>query len=483
MQKTFVKNLILVLALNLLIKPLYIFGIDRTVQNEVGPVEYGFYFALLNFVYLFQIFNDLGVQNFSHTQFSRYPVIIGKYLPKVFGLKILTAGFFILVTILFAWISGYPVKSNRVIQLIILNQVFSSVLILLRTVFSASGYYSIDSILSSLDKFLMICVVGSMLWILQIEPFQIEYFVMAQSVSFLISIIAGIVLLTHKGLLKSYLPIFRRPFIIWMIRRSAPFALVLLLMTLYTRMDGVMIERLLTDGKEQAGIYAASYRVLDAFNMLGLLFAGLLLPMFSKILDRHDALAGLISTSFGLLSAISIGVSVICWFYADYIVSTLYINTSEEWNLVFKYLMVTFIAVSWSYIFGTLLTARHSMRTMNSIFMMGFCINLLLNLLLIPPYKSLGATWATLVTQFAVSIGLLIYCNVKLSLNIRKSLVGRVVLYTLIVLVSSILIRSSGMEPLTALVILTMICCATALVSGLISRQLLYEVFAPQVSS
>ena len=483
MQKTFIKNLILVLALNLLVKPLYIFGIDRVVQNEVGPIEYGYYFALLNFVYLFQIFNDLGVQNFSHTHFSRYPAIIEKYLPRVFGLKVLTAGFFILLTLLFAWISGYPIKSNRILQLIILNQVFASVIILLRTVFSASGFYSIDSIFSSLDKFLMICVVGTMLWILQVESFQIEYFVIAQSVCFLISIMAALVLLTHKGLLKSHWPIFRGPFIIWMVRRSAPFALVLLLMTLYTRMDGVMIERLLADGKAQAGIYAASYRVLDAFNMLGLLFAGLLLPMFSKILDRHDALVNLISTSFGLLSAISIGVSVICWFYADYIVSTLYINTSEEWSLVFQYLMVTFVAVSWSYIFGTLLTARHSMRTMNSIFMMGLCINLCLNLLLIPSYKSLGATWATLVTQFAVSLGLLIYCNVKLSLNIRGTLVGKLVLYTIIIVTSSILLRSSGMEPLTALVLLMTICCITALASGLISRQLLNEVFTRQVSS
>ncbi len=483
MQKTFIKNLILVLALNLLIKPLYIFGIDRTVQNEVGPVDYGYYFALLNFVYLFQIFNDLGVQNFSHTQFSRYPALINKYLPKVLGLKILTAGFFILVTLLFAWISGYPIISNAILHLIILNQILASLLILLRTIFSASGYYSIDSVFSTLDKFLMVCAVGSMFWILGIEPFQIEYFVLTQTACFLISIAAALVLLISKGILKSYRPGFKRAYIIWMIRSSAPFALVLLLMTLYTRMDGVMIERLLTDGKEQAGIYAASYRVLDAFNMLGLLFAGLLLPMFSKMLDKHDALVSLVNTSFGLLSAISIGVSVICWFYADYIIGTLYTSTSEEWSLVFQYLMVTFIAVSWSYVFGTLLTARHALRTMNTIFLIGLGINLLLNLLLIPTYKSLGATWATVITQFVVSLALLIYSNVNLSLNIRWFLVGRVVLYTLIVVISSDFLRRSTVEPLTALVLLITICAATALVSGLISRRLLHEVFASQLSS
>ncbi len=482
MQKTFIKNLILVLALNLLIKPLYIFGIDRTVQNEVGSVEYGYYFALLNFVYLFQIVNDLGVQNFSHTQFSRYQVLIEKYLPKIFGLKILTATFFILMTLFFAWISGYPIRSNSILHLIILNQFLASVLILLRTIFSASGYYSIDSVFSSLDKFLMICVVGSTLWILKIEPFQIQYFVLAQSACFLISIVVAFGLLVNKGLLKSYWPIFNGPYILWMLRQSAPFALVLLLMTLYTRMDGVMIERLLTDGKEQAGIYAASYRVLDAFNMLGLLFAGLLLPMFSKTLDKPGALVSLISTSFGLLSAISIGTSILCWVYSDYIISTLYVNTSREWTPVFQFLMVSFIAVAWSYIFGTLLTAKHSMRVMNTIFLMGLCINLVLNLVLIPRYKAVGATWATIVTQYAVSLALLIYCNVKLSLNIRGSLVVRVILYALVILFMSILFHRSAIEPLWALLLMIGICGITALATGLISRRLLKELFAPQIS-
>ena len=52
MRKTFLSHLFLIVLLNLLVKPLAIFGIDAQVQNEVGAAEYGFYFSLLNFTML-----------------------------------------------------------------------------------------------------------------------------------------------------------------------------------------------------------------------------------------------------------------------------------------------------------------------------------------------------------------------------------------------------------------------------------------------
>ena len=59
-QRKFVVNLALLLLLNFLIKPFWIFGIDRTVQNElVSSADYGTYFALFNFAMLFNILLDL----------------------------------------------------------------------------------------------------------------------------------------------------------------------------------------------------------------------------------------------------------------------------------------------------------------------------------------------------------------------------------------------------------------------------------------
>ena len=65
MNRKFVTNLALLLLLNLLIKPFWIFGIDRSVQNTVGAGEYGLYLALFNWALIFNIVLDIGITNFN----------------------------------------------------------------------------------------------------------------------------------------------------------------------------------------------------------------------------------------------------------------------------------------------------------------------------------------------------------------------------------------------------------------------------------
>ena len=69
------------------------------------------------------------------------------------------------------------------------------------------------------------------------------------------------------------------------------------------------------------------------------------------------------------------------------------------WGEVLGYLMISFVAVSGTYIFGTLLTANNSMKRMNLIFLASIILNVLLNVWLIPSYKASGAAIATSLTQ------------------------------------------------------------------------------------
>ena len=62
--------------------------------------------------------------------------------------------------------------------------------------------------------------------------------------------------------------------------------------------------------------------------------------------------------------------------------------------------MLSFIAVSGTYIFGTLLTANGSLKKMNYILVFAVLLNIVFNFILIPKYGALGAAWTTLVTQF-----------------------------------------------------------------------------------
>ena len=147
--------------------------------------------------------------------------------------------------------------------------------------------YRVDSFLSALDKLLMIIICSILLWGPSFsEHFQIEYFIYAQTIS--LALTATLAFFIIGKYLKKLSFKFRTPFLKLILKESYPYALVVFLMTAYTRIDGVMIERMLPDGAFEAGVYVSAYRLLDASNMFAFLFAGLLLPMFAKIIKDVD---------------------------------------------------------------------------------------------------------------------------------------------------------------------------------------------------
>ncbi|NOX85477.1 MAG: hypothetical protein GXO86_05865, partial [Chlorobi bacterium] len=66
---------------------------------------------------------------------------------------------------------------------------------------------------------------------------------------------------------------------------------------------------------------------------------------------------------------------------------------------IFHLLMFSLVAVSTSYIFGTLLTANNNLKLLNIIAFGGLIINLLLNFILIPRLYALGSGIASLSAQ------------------------------------------------------------------------------------
>jgi O-antigen/teichoic acid export membrane protein len=186
------------------------------------------------------------------------------------------------------------------------------------------------------------------------------------------------------------------------IKQSLPFSLLVLLMTLYNRLDPVMLESLLDEpvGYNQAGIYASGFRLLDAANMIAYLFAVLLIPIFSRMLKENQSVENMVRLSVTLLIPVAIIVSTSSFFYSYELMELLYDSHIKESAAVFRVLMGGFVAVSGTYIFGTLLTANGNLKELNIIAFCSLVINFGINLFLIPRLLALGSAYASLITQF-----------------------------------------------------------------------------------
>lgn len=401
MRKTFVTNLLLLLFLNLLVKPFYIFGIDRTVQNVVGTEVYGLYAAMFSLSIIFNIILDMGIANFNNRNIAQDNNLLPRYFSSMVVLKTLLGVVYAIVLLVVGICLGYSFSQFKIFGVLIFNQFLLSFLLYLRSNISGLYMYKTDSCISVIDRVLMIVICG---WLLLCrgDSFKIEWFVYAQTVSYAIPCIIAfcIVLKQSKGLSFR----FELPFLIQIIKQTYPFALLSLLMGLYTRVDMVMIEQMLPDGAEQAGIYAQSYRILDAVSMFAYLFATLLLPMFSKMLKDNEPLGQFTKFSFLLLITPVIVFVVGCCAYSYELMDLMYSDGVERSSEIFKVLIIGFIPISSSYIFGTLLTANNSMKVMNMMAACGMVFNIVFNAIFIPKYGALGAAIVSVVTQFLTGL-------------------------------------------------------------------------------
>ena len=298
LKRKFVTNLILLLFLNLLIKPFWIFGIDRTVQNLVGDQSYGLYFALFNFSMILNILLDVGITNYNNRNIARHNFLLPKHLSNIVGLKLLLAFVYAVFSLTVAFIIGYDKVQIHLLLFLIFNQFLISFTLYLRSNISGLHLFRTDSLISVLDRSIMIVICSVLLFNDFFRPrFTIEWFVYAQTAAYVLTaIITFAIVLKKSGRIKVR---FNRGFFFVFLRKSYPYALLILLMSFYNRIDSVLLERMLpgTTGEEQAGIYAQAFRLLDAVAMFGALFAGLLLPIFSKMLKQREPIGDMVKLS------------------------------------------------------------------------------------------------------------------------------------------------------------------------------------------
>jgi O-antigen/teichoic acid export membrane protein len=400
LRRKFVTNLFLLISLNLLIKPFWVLGIDRTVQNVVGAESYGLYFALFNFSMILNIILDIGITNFNNRNISQHHFLVKKHLSNIIGLKLILAVVYAIFCLFAAAIIGYNKVQFSLLFFLILNQFLISFTLYLRSNISGLQFFRTDSMLSVLDRMLMIIICSVLLFTrITDRIFRIEWFVYAQTVAYLLTaLITLIIVIAKTGKISVR---FNLRFCLVFLKKSYPYALLILLMAFYNRIDSVMLERMLPDplGKQQAGIYAQAFRLLDAVSMFGALVAGLLLPMFSSMIKKKEHVGPMIQISFTLLFVPAIIIAVSTLFYNREIMELLYHSHVYDSATMLGLLMIGFPGIATTYIFGTLLTANGSLKQLNFMALGGMLLNISLNLLLIPSLLGKGSAIASMVTQ------------------------------------------------------------------------------------
>lgn len=403
MKKKLLIDLLIIILLNVLVKPVAIFGIDAAVQNRIGSDAYGLYFSLLNLSYLFNILMDLGINNYTTKNVAQYPHIIPGYMGKIIGLRLLLFIGYALITFTIGFIIGYRGNALLILSILVFNQLLSTFILYIRSHLGGLHLFRTDAVISVLDKLLLIAMCGFLLYISRGNSFRIEWLIWSQTIAYALTLIIALSLLIAKiGVPKISI---KRAFSIAIIRQSLPYALLVLLMMLYTRTDSIMIERIHPDGAHEAGVYAKGFRLLDTLFMFGMLFSTMLFPVFSRMIkEKSKDTSILIESARDLLIGGAVVLALISTHLAPLILGWIYKENNYSAAPSFILLMWSFVAMAATLIYGTVLTAKGDLRYLNIISAIGISINVTLNFILIPKFGATGAACSTLCTQSLTAI-------------------------------------------------------------------------------
>jgi len=156
-------------------------------------------------------------------------------------------------------------------------------------------------------------------------------------------------------------------------------------------------------GNEAVGYYSTSVQLIDQLNMLAVVVATLLLP---KLTSTHDLKERhrLSKRSFKYLAILMFTMCTIGFFFSDFAIKLLFGVEFMPASITFKVLLpaVFFLALETS--LAQYLAANGLPKSLIWAWIATFIINLILNVLFIPIYGTVGAAYASVISYFSIFI-------------------------------------------------------------------------------
>jgi O-antigen/teichoic acid export membrane protein len=411
-RSNFFKGLSLLLLLNALVKPAWIFGIDLQVQNIAGHEQYGHYFAVFSFTTLLSFMADAGLSNMMAQRIASGTSLNTAYLLRI---KLILVACYVIAC--FAAARTWNMPYGPVLLYSIIIQALTSLFIFQRALITAHQLFRTDAVLSVVDKTAMIAVCGLLIYMpFVLGTLNLEIFLQCQVACLLLAVTGAAVVLYRHRMIH---PGGSREELLVLFRSVLPFVLIILFMVLHQRADAFLLERLHVQGAYEAGIYASAFRLLDAGNIAGYLAASFLVPFIARHQADKIQLQQSVLGVRHLLLGFALASVAFCIIFASELIAWLYHESSSYQASVLRWCMSALPAYYLIHIYGSVLTATRRFRSFISIVSVFVLANIICNLVLLPTHGALGAAQVAAATQYGCALAMVyaVVHKVKLPLH------------------------------------------------------------------
>ncbi|PJA99092.1 MAG: flippase [Ignavibacteriales bacterium CG_4_9_14_3_um_filter_30_11] len=375
-----------------------------SITNYLGPSDFGLYSYALSFAGIFTVIATLGIDTILTRELinnkERMNILLGTGL----GLKLIGALISLALLSIALIFTNQDRFTNFLIFIIALSPIFQSFNVV--DSYFQSKVQSKYSVIAQSSSFIISSVIKLALIIINSSLLSFVVFTTAEYVFLAITY-----LITYKSIgLNIFDWKFEMKLAITFLKDSWPLILSGIVITIYMKIDQIMIKQML--GIAEVGYYAAAVRLSEAWYFLPLIITSSLFPaiVITKNINEKLFLSRM-QKLYDLLAWISISIALLTTFFSKEIIDILYkpefmpavpVLTIYIWAGVFVFLGVA----STQFLIAENFTKIAFYRSF-----IGMVLNVILNYFLIPKYGIVGSALATLISYSVATFFL--FFNIK----------------------------------------------------------------------
>lgn len=384
----------------------------------LGPIDYGHLMVAVIFIQSLTAWTDLGVGNIVVRRISGN----GDDFARTVGLGLAVGLVLMVPTFVVANVGArllYPDQPDIVVGIGVLSVglLATTWATSLRPVAQVShrfGHYAAADVIGRLLSLGCVAAVITL-------DLGLRWFFIAQ----LMVPFGQVIAMMRLGrLVGRFRPVWNRRDLLSLMRESLPLSYVALVATLYYTVDGLMLSKLST--AEQVGAYALAYRIVVNLTIVSTSAASVLASRFAEeAVAGGGAMARTLRESLGGILLIAAPLATLVFPLSPEIVRL--VGSEEMVSIAAGPLIGVSIAVAIGMITSVCsvaLIAAHQQRALTILNTVTLVLNVVLNLVLIPMFDSMGAAAALVASE---SVGL-IACTVLLSRRVGAFIPARVLL-------------------------------------------------------
>jgi O-antigen/teichoic acid export membrane protein len=386
------KNTVILLAASIAAQALnFLFQI--LAARYLGVEDYGVLtYAVALTGILFIVF-EMGLNVIITRELARDVGLTGKYIGNLSIMRLFLSILFFATVALYLYVTGFPGGTRVVVYLLTLSTIMNSFSLMIFSAFRAREIISYEAVYNlSTSCFLLLgaLVVVSYKW--GVAGFAAA-FLIVNSVFLLYSIT---IFRWKSAKVK-----FEIDWHFWKdsLKEAWPMGVMAIFVILYFRIDVVMLS--LMKGDSAVGIYGISYRISEALTVFPSMLLYALFPVSSKFHEtsRHH-FEIIYQRAIKLMLIIALPSALSITLLAKPLVSALYgaeyIESAACLQVLIWAAAIMFITMA----LGNALVAANKQKITMLFAILSAILNIVLNALLIPAYSYIGASVATVVTEF-----------------------------------------------------------------------------------